>query len=257
VQSVAVDREGKYIAAGGFDGLVRLWDARTLAPIAAMRAEAKPAQGPSLPYQVRSVAFSPDGHSLVTGSGFDESLMPRNILQVWNVDTRNPDGEPMQGQAGTAVWAVAFTSTGQEVISGSSDGTVRVWDVNQRKEIPKPLFGDQNPVYSLAAANHAPWIAAGGGGGSVRVWDMASTPPDDTPLERHRDWVQGVAISPDDTLIVSGSADDNLQLWPGPGDVGEVVCSKLTTNASPKQWDEWVQSKAPYAALCPNLQSHT
>jgi hypothetical protein len=82
---------------------------------------------------------------------------------------------------------------------------------------------------------------------------MASIPPDETPLERQPDWVQGVAISSDDTLIVSGSADGNLQLWPGPADVGEVVCSKLTTNVSRKHWDEWVQSKIPYAELCPKL----
>jgi WD40 repeat protein len=245
MQSVAVDRGGKYIAAGGFDGLVRLWDARTLSPIGVLRA-----QKAGVPYQVWSVAFSPDGRKLVTGSGFDKGNQPNNLIQLWNVETLAADGDSMRGPNDTTVFAVAFTSSGQQVVSGSSDGTVRSWDIKERKEIPKPLSKDQSPVYSLAVAHKAPWIAAGGGGGAVRVWDLAETPPDETPLERHHDWVQGVAVSSDDTLIVSGSADGNIQLWPGPADVGKAVCSKLTADVSRKQWDQWVKGKVPYAPLC-------
>ena len=75
------------------------------------------------------------------------------------MDMRTPDREPMQGPKDTTVFAAAFASSGQEVISGSSDGTRRVWDMKQRKEVPKPLFRDQSPVYSLAVAHNTPWIA--------------------------------------------------------------------------------------------------
>lgn len=254
MMSVAVDRHENYIAAGGFDGLVRLWDADTLEPKGVMRAQTTNAQGKTVPYQVWSLAFSPNGRQLVTGSGVDESREPVNLLQVWNLDKRTPDREPMQGPPGTTVFAVAFASD-DRLVSGSSDGTVRVWDINARSEIPEPLFRDQSPVYSLAVAHDSPWIAAGGGGGTVRVWDMVDEPPDDTPLYGHQDWVHSVAVSPDDSLIVSGSADGNLRLWPGPpDDVGKAVCSKLTANPSHKQWEQWVEGKIPYGDLCTDLE---
>ena len=65
-----------------------------------MRAETTNAKGQPVPYQVWSVAFSPDGRHMVTGSGFDPYGKARNLIQVWNVDTRTPDGEPMQGPSG-------------------------------------------------------------------------------------------------------------------------------------------------------------
>ena len=253
MMSVAVDPHENYIAAGGFDGLVRLWDAHSLELIDVMPAEMTNAEGKTVPYQVWSVAFSPDGSQLVTGSGVDEHLQPLNLIQVWNVETRTPDRGPMQGPPGKTVFAVAYV-TDDRLVSGSSDGTVRVWDMNKREQIPEPLFRDQSPVYSLAVLHNDPWIAAGGGGGVVRVWDIMNEPPEDTPLEGHEDWVHSVAVSSDDALIASASAEGTLRLWPGPGDVGEAICSKLTVNPSHKQWDEWVEGQKGYEQLCPKLE---
>ena len=50
-------------------------------------------------------------------------------------------------------------------------------------------------------------------------------------------------------VILSGSADGNLQLWPAPADVGETICSKLTTNMSHEQWNEWIGAN-PLRAVC-------
>lgn len=252
MMSVAVDPHENYIAAGGFDGLVRLWDAHTLEPIASMPAELTNAEGKTVPYQVWSVAFSPDGSQLVTGSGVDASRQPQNLIQVWNVETRTPDRGPMQGPPGKTVFAVAYVGD-DRLVSGSSDGAVRIWDVNKRTVIPEPLFKDQSPVYSLAVAHNDSWIAAGGGGGVVRVWDIMDEPPEDTPLEGHLDWVHSVAVSSDDTLIASASAEGNLRLWPGPGDVGEAICNKLTASPSRTNWDNWVEGKKDYEQLCPEL----
>ena len=75
--------------------------------------------------------------------------------------------------------------------------------------------------------------------------DMLNKPPDDTPLERHRDWLQGVAISSDNGLIVSNSADGNLQMWPMPADVGEMISSELTKNVSRMLLDHGYKPRLP------------
>jgi WD40 repeat protein len=74
---------------------------------------------------------------------------------------------------------------------------------------------------------------------------MLNKPPDDTPLERHRDWLQGVAISSDNGLIVSNSADGNLQMWPMPADVGEMISSELTKNVSRMLLDHGYKPRLP------------
>ena len=63
-----------------------------------------------------------------------------------------------------------------------------------------------------------------------------------------------MAVSSDDRLIASASAEGNLRLWPGPGDVGQAICSKLTVNPNRKQWNEWVKARRP-TKLCPGSRT--
>jgi WD40 repeat protein len=70
---------------------------------------------------VRSVAFSPDGTTLASGSWDD-------TIRLWDVNTGQTIGEPLQGHADW-VRSVAFSPDGQTLASGSYDETVRLWDV--------------------------------------------------------------------------------------------------------------------------------
>ena len=69
---------------------------------------------------VNSVAFSPDGRSIVSGSD-DRSV------RLWNAETRQPIGQPLQGHTGS-VLSVAFSPDGRRIVSGSSDRSVQLWD---------------------------------------------------------------------------------------------------------------------------------
>ncbi|MBC1270553.1 hypothetical protein GNF07_26250, partial [Trichormus variabilis FSR] len=79
---------------------------------------------------VKSVAFSPDGQRIVSGS-WD------NTLRLWNVNGQ-PIGQPLIGHEG-AVNSVAFSPDGQCIVSGSWDNTLRLWDVNGQP-IGQPLI---------------------------------------------------------------------------------------------------------------------
>jgi WD40 repeat protein len=69
---------------------------------------------------VYSVAFSPDGHTVLSGSG-------DNTLKAWNTAT----GALLRIFEGHSdyVWSVAFSPDGTRVLSGSSDKTLKLWDV--------------------------------------------------------------------------------------------------------------------------------
>ena len=176
------------------------------------------------------------------------------LIQLWNVEpTIGANGPPIKGPPGWNVYSVGFSPDGQRIVSGSFDGTARLWNVSTREEAAPPMSGDQNPVLSVAFAHNHQWIVTGGAGGTARLWDTVNAPPVGMPLEGHQNWVHSVAFSPDDKWILSGSADGNLHLWPAPQHLADALCGKLTTNMSVKQWSEWVPERIDYEKVCPDL----
>jgi WD40 repeat protein len=70
---------------------------------------------------VRSVAFSPDGVRIVSGS-VDKTV------RVWDAQSGDSIGAPLQGH-GDSVWGVAFSPDGTRIVSGSLDRTLRLWEI--------------------------------------------------------------------------------------------------------------------------------
>ena len=79
---------------------------------------------------VDSVAFSPDGKTLATGSA-------DGTVRLWDVATHRPDRRALTGHTGP-VTSVAFSPDGKTLASGSADGTVRLWDVATHRQIGHP-----------------------------------------------------------------------------------------------------------------------
>jgi WD domain, G-beta repeat len=82
--------------------------------------------------RVNAVAFSPDRHTLATGSN-DQTA------RLWNVtDPTHPTplGQPLTGHAGF-VYAVAFSPDGHTLATGSRDYTIRLWGMNVDQAIQR------------------------------------------------------------------------------------------------------------------------
>lgn len=110
---------------------------------------------------VFSLAFSPDGKRIVSGSLDD-------AVRLWDTDTRQPIGQPMTGHTGW-VTSVAFSPDGKRVASASLDSTIRLWDADTRQLIGQPI-NDQSAVSSVAFSPDGKWIVSGDGSGTVRLW---------------------------------------------------------------------------------------
>ncbi|KIO01524.1 hypothetical protein M404DRAFT_149834, partial [Pisolithus tinctorius Marx 270] len=82
---------------------------------------------------VTSVAFSPDGNRIVTGS-------EDNTVRVWDAKSGDQIGNPLEGHT-WGVTSVAFSPDGNRIVSGSQDNTVRVWDAKSGDQIGSPLKG--------------------------------------------------------------------------------------------------------------------
>ena len=151
---------------------------------------------------VRSVAFSPDGRQIVSGSS-------DNTLKVWDVATGQ---ETLTLKGHTApVWSVAFSPDGRRIVSGSSDNTLKVWDVATGQET-LTLKGHTGSVMSVVFSPDGRRIVSGSEDKTLKVWD-AATGQETLTLKGHTGSVMSVAFSPDGRRIVSGSEDKTLKVW--------------------------------------------
>ncbi|KIM32666.1 hypothetical protein M408DRAFT_184821 [Serendipita vermifera MAFF 305830] len=177
---------------------------------------------------VNSVAFSPDGRRIVSGS-------EDRTIRVWDAETGEVVTGPLKGHT-DRVFSVAFSPDGRQIVSGSSDGTVRVWDAKTGEVVVGPLEGHTRWVVFVTFSPNGRRIVSCFSDGTVRVWDAGTGELVTGPLKGHTHRVRSVAFSPDGRRIVSGSDDGTVRVWDA--ETGEVVTGPL------KGHTDWVFSIA-------------
>ena len=112
--------------------------------------------------------------------------------------------------------AVAELDGSPVVISGSDDGTVRVWDLASGAAVGRPITGHEGWVRSVAVAelDGSP-IVISGDDRAIRAWHLGSRDPVGIPLRDHRGPVNAIAAVKLEgrTAIVSGGDDRTLRVW--------------------------------------------
>ncbi len=156
---------------------------------------------------VISVAFSPDGKTLASGSA-------DKTIKLWDVAT----GKLSQTLTGHSdgvysdeVSSVAFSPDGKTLASGSHDKTIKLWDMATGK-LSQTLTGDSDAVYSVAFSPDGKTLASGSGDNTIKLWDVATGKPKQT-ITGHSEWVNSVAFSPDGKTLASNSWDKTVILW--------------------------------------------
>ncbi len=234
VWSVAVSPDGKQMLSGSADKTIRLWDVETGREIRRLNGhtgvvtclafsqdgqqaisasydrtvivwdlkygkEAGRFEG-AAPY-IHVAAFLPDGRRAVIASGKE--------LMLLDLATGKEIGR-LEGHTDVIV-ALAVSSDGKRIVTGSDDGTVRLWDVESKKSLAV-FKGHIGPVKAVAFSPDGKRIASGGGDTTVRVWDIASN-KELGKFSRHTDSVICVSFTDDGSHTISGSRDSAIQFW--------------------------------------------
>ena len=194
IWSVSLSPDGALLASGSSDGTIKLWDVASRRNIATLTGSS------SALAAVLSVAFSPDGTMLVSGSD--------GAIKLWDVASRQEIAT--LGHADW-IWSASFSLDGALLASGSSDGTIKLWDVANRQEIAT-LEGHTKWVQSVAFSFDGALLASGSDDNTIKLWDVANRQEIATFAE-HAKWVNSVSFSPNGRLLASGSSDGTIKLW--------------------------------------------
>jgi WD40 repeat protein len=151
---------------------------------------------------VYAVAFSPDGHTALTGS-------EDKTARLWDVASGLPEGPPLRHD--DAVVTVAFSPDGRTVLTGSRDKTARLWDVASAQQ-QRPALSHDDVVVAVAFSPDGHTALTGSWDKTARLWDVASGLPKGSPL-KHDGAVVAVAFSPDGRTALTGSDDRTARLW--------------------------------------------
>ncbi len=194
---------------------------------------------------VTSVAFSPDGRFLLSGSR-------DKTLKIWDLQTKrlertlanstagiatvafSPDGQffadgNLNGTVRLWTWAgkewvgkvaqqvsslaIAFSPDSRHLVStGGADKTLRLWSIQNRQLLTQWHRQDNYWVGAVAFSANGKLLASGGLGQTVDLWD-AATGQRLCTVGSHAQDVTAVAFSPDGRLLASASQDATIKLW--------------------------------------------
>ena len=208
INALALSPDNRYLAVGGYfpgsledRGAIRVYDFDSGELFGLLKGH----KG-----AVLSLAFSPDGRRLISGSDFDDKT-----VRIWNVeDPQHMMQLHLLTEHRDGIFSVALSVDGRHAVSTSRDTTIRLWDIDREKS--KVINGTgRNRSEQVDAVSFSPdgrYLASGSRAGRVVLWDANTG-----DLIRELGWGAGVVtklcFSPDGERLFSASENGSCSIF--------------------------------------------
>lgn len=184
---------GTTAAAACGDGAIRIWDLEHMSEVDCVTVPER---------RIWSVAMDP-------ACNFLAGSMASGVLRVWDLPSRRPVLADPRAHGGR-IRSMAFTESGQSLVTGSGDGTVRVWDL-QSSQVQDEFSHPGGWVRSVAIDKQGR-IAIGSGGGDIYLRDLERK-AFIAQFVGHTGRVLMLAFVQDADQLVSAAADGTIRVW--------------------------------------------
>lgn len=204
VRFVASSRDGRWLAAGGDRTDVYLWE---------MQADT----------HVKSFWRVKFHNQRICGIAFDE-VNNRLVISskdgstsLWDLASNFTKPSYVLTSMAEDVSALAVSPQGSWVATGSSDGIVGLWNVDNQdiSQAIRLLLGHTSQITAIAFNHDNRWLIAGDEDGKAILWNLAAPDPsqDFFELSEHETKITSVAFSTNHRWVVTGSWDNRALLW--------------------------------------------
>jgi WD40 repeat protein len=164
VNSIAFSMDGRLLASGSNDNTITLWSVDTGDAIGSPLDH--PIQGlfGMLRSGVASVAFSPDGKTLASGSfGF--------TVKLWDLATRRPLGDELSSRDARFATTLSFSRDGKLLAAPGS--AIQLWDISDQHVLGLHRLGKSaDGTSAVSISPDGKRVASDGPNGSVRIWNI-------------------------------------------------------------------------------------
>jgi WD40 repeat protein len=146
-----------------------------------------------------------------------------HLLETASIPQPTPDVAPSRPSAPPLnltirghtdkIWCAAFSLDRKQIVSGSEDRTIRVWDAQTGSAVLRPLKMHSSGVCSVAFSPDGRRIASGSTDKTILIWDAVTGKVVAGPLEGHAHSIWSVCFSPNGKQVASGSRDQTIRIW--------------------------------------------
>ncbi len=204
IWGLALSPDGRLVAAGGSDGIVKLWDTQTWQEVRSFQTAGM---------KVQRLAFGPGGRHLAA------PCVMNGMVKIWDVATGTSLPTLLHGDK--SVGTVVFSPDGRWIASGGSE-SVKVWDMATGRLL-RTLPGAEEAAYSMALSPDGRCLAVGNGDRTIRLWNTADWTERRT-LGSHGTPVMGLAFRADGAQLAAACGQ---LMWEG--SEGEVKIWDVAT----------------------------
>jgi guanine nucleotide-binding protein subunit beta-2-like 1 protein len=161
---------------------------------------------------VTCIATSSENPDMIISGSRDKTIL------VWNLTRESEQnyGQPRRSLTGHAhfVQDLVVSSDGQFALSGSWDGTLRLWDLNFGTTTRR-FVGHTKDVLSVAFSADNRQIVSGSRDKTIKLWNTLGECKYTIDENGHTEWVSCVRFSPNtqNPIIVSGGWDKLVKVW--------------------------------------------